>query len=1085
MGSTDNKRFLRRVAQYIANTGDTSQSEVRDISRTWMIFPNKRSIIFARTYLKDALSGATLMPKMMTLTAFLEKMSGLTEITEIEALFKLYSVYRDVYKTAGGDPDKRMTFDTFVHIGKMVLSDFNDVDAYMVDAKKIFINVERYKEIKSYYLSEEQNEAIKRLFGRDPDLYNEEHLWKHIRTDDMDEDVRAKFIRIWSILLDLYNRFTKQLTDEGYGLKGHIQRTVYHILKDTLHFPFEKICFVGIDGSTTSIMKLFELMRDRLVGEFFWDTIDRLPDDVYKIGNATLQRLRNLVKYFPMPEDFARNKPADLPEIQIISLPSKDLQAKCAGTILSELQAKASKNRRIFNYRADNTAVIMPDTSLMTSMMYSINSKIRSINVTMGIPCRQTPFATLIRRIVSMHLNARITKDGKALYYRGDIEALSSNHYAQMISPKDCIALNNMLKDRQYTYDSDKLKKCAPELASLFEPVKDDKDLQQVSEYFNNMLDTITLRLAQTRAEQVNVNVNGDVKPPKPATENAEPTDDENECVSSYELRILQAYREAMATILDMAERYKIEPGEKNFFVMIERIFGALNINFRGTPLRGVQIMGVLESRNLDFDNVILMSANERVFPRRHLMHSIIPPNIRLAYNLPTSADIESQYGYFLFRLLNCARRIYFIYDSRVGQNGSGEMSRYLLQMTQLLGNKNIKQKVFLPKLQMTQPRKITIDKDQMAMDLLKQFTTDTDKGGLKLSPSSLKHYLSCPLMFFLGTVCGFVDDDEVTPYISASTYGSIVHAIMEELFNRHKDGIIDNAVIDNILSSDIKKLAKEKINDIYYNKRFSNNLDLMPGEGLLIADIINYLIHEQLKKEKAKTPFVFKAAELDFAYRWKLANGREFNFKGIIDRIDLMLSEDEYKKIDDRRKNEQTEDAKYNPNDFTKLRFIDYKTGKDKRNVSSLDKMFGDNPNTRNDAIFQLLTYAHAFEYLVRNDPADKKIGKKNEGKEDFSWIKGTLPEEGIKPELYLIRSSFTDKKERKVDDVKISNGKKSETIKSHKDENVKSFMERFEQLIDRIFDDSTPFGQTNDQNNCRYCSFLRLCDRKIKSLW
>lgn len=1077
MGSNDNKRFLRRVAHYIANTGDTTQSEIRDISRTWMIFPNKRSIIFARTYLKDALSGATIMPKMMTLTAFMEKMSGLTEITEIEALFKLYSAYRDVYTAVGGAPDKRMTFDTFVHIGKMVLSDFNDVDAYMVDAEKIFINVKRYKEIKSYYLSEEQNEAITSLFGRNPDLYNEDQMWKHIRTDDTDEDIRAKFIRMWSILLDLYNRFTKQLTDEGYGLKGHIQRTVYQVLKDTLQFPFEKICFVGIDGSTTSIRKLFELMRDRHVGEFFWDTIDRLPDDVYKTGNATLQRLRDLVKDFPMPKDFARNKCTDLPEIQIISLPSKDLQAKCAGTILSDLQAKASNDRSIFNYRADNTAIIMPDTSLMTSMMYSINSKIRSINVTMGIPCRQTPFATLIRRIVSMHLNARITKDGKALYYRGDIEALSSNYYAQMISPKDCIALNEMLKDRQYTYDSDKLKERAPELASFFEPVEDDKNLSQVSEYFKNMLDTITLRLANTRAVQVKAN--GNVKPEKPMVEDTESTDDENiECVSSYELRILQAYRDAMATILDFAERYKIEPGEKNFFVMIERIFGALNINFRGTPLRGVQIMGVLESRNLDFDNVILLSANERVFPRRHLMHSIIPPNLRAAYELPTSADIESQYGYFLFRLLNCARRIYFIYDSRVGQNGSGEMSRYLLQMTQLLDNRKITQKVYLPKLQMTQPRNITIDKDQMTKELLKQFTTDTDNGGLKLSPSSLKHYLSCPLMFFLGTVCGFVDDDEVTPYISAATYGSIVHAIMEELFNRHK-GIIDNAVIDNMLSCDIKKLAEEKIDEIYYNKRFSKNLNLMPGEGLLMAEIIGDLIREQLEKEKAKTPFVFKAAELDFAYRWILANGREFNFKGIIDRIDLMLSEDEYKNIDERRQNKQAED-KYDINDFNKLRFIDYKTGKDKRNVSNLDKMFGDNPGTRNDAIFQLLTYAHAFEYLVHNNPTHKI-----KGKEDSSWIKETEPEEGIKPELYLIRSSFTDKKERSIDDVKISNGKRSETIKSHKDENVNTFMERFEQLIDRIFDDTTPFGQTNDQNNCRYCSFLRLCDRKIKSLW
>lgn len=1099
---TKDNRFLRRVARYIATTGETSGG-IRDMSRTWMIFPNKRSIIFARTYLKDALTGPTVMPKMMTLTAFMEKTSGLTEVMSIEALFELYDSYRHVFRQAGGSPDKVLGFDAFAHPGKMILNDFSDVDAYLINPEQLFINLKRYKEIKSNFLTDEQKQAVQSILGCIPEG-DDDHFWRHINYGENGadgeadekgkntENIQFRFVRLWSIMLELYRHYTTRLADEGCGLKGQIQRVTADKIRaqDPESTPYDQVCFVGIDGSTVAIQKIFEILRDRREAIFFWDTVECLPEQARDADNTTLRRLRTLVSEYPMPEGFERIREWKIPEIHILGVPSKTMQAKYVGNVLEDLSKQRDGRRRVLNRRADNTAVVMPDSTLLTPLMYSINPEIQPLNVTMGLPCRLTPFASLIRRIVSMHLNAR-RRNNTWTFYRGDIEALTYNYYAQLISPKDCIALRDMLKDCQFTYTSEKLKSTTPQLAPIFEEVDDDRDISQVERYFTNVLDTITLQLARARAAQVTAEAaQTDDTTPMPndvaanvsaqiGMDDAEDDQRDGIGVSSYELRILQAYRDAMHSVFKMARRYNIEPGERNYFIMVERIFGVLNLNFSGTPLSGIQIMGVLETRDLDFDNVIVMSANERVFPRRHLLRSIIPPNLRAGYGLPTAADIESQYGYFLFRLLNCTRRAYFVYDSRVGQAGSGEITRYLLQLCHVLPKDKVRHKQLRPELQMTQPRKVEMPKDDFVRSRLKVFNSDPAHGGKYLSPSALKHYLACPLMFFLGSICGYKDDDEVTPYISASTYGTIVHAVLQDIFEARKDIIITKAVIDDILKEkthdDIKLIVSIKINQIYYNNRYEKGgYDAMPGEGQLMSDFITMLIKRQLEKERTKTPFVFKAAEFEFQYRWNISNDTALNFKGIIDRIDLINEPG----------NERPDDCIER---YDKLRFIDYKTGNDKRNATSVAHLFDSDPQKRNDAIFQLLTYAHAFECMVRDNPSDALVNKNVHFADnaEFDWIRRAEPSErGIKPEIYLIRKSFTDDLDPDVDQIKVG-GRKANPLQSHQQDEVAAFMEKFEEIICRIFDDHTPFTQTENQSNCTYCAFLKLCDRKVKSQW
>lgn len=1098
---TKDNRFLRRVARYIATTGETNGG-IRDMSRTWMIFPNKRSIIFARTYLKDALTCPTVMPKMMTLTAFMEKTSGLTEVMSIEALFKLYDSYRYVFRQAGGNPDKMLGFDAFTHPGKMILNDFSDVDAYLIDPEQLFINLKRYKEIKSNFLTPEQKRAVQSILGCCPES-DDDHFWRHITYGKNDTDgendengekvesIQFRFIRLWSIMLELYRHYTTRLAEEGCGLKGQIQRIAADKIRaqGLESTPYDQICFVGIDGSTAAIQAIFKTLRDRHRALFFWDTVECLPPQARDADNATLRRLRTLVSEYPMPKSFERIENWQTPEINILGVPSKTMQAKYVGNVLDDLAGQHDGRRRVLNRRADNTAVVMPDSALLTPLMYSISPDIRPLNVTMGLPCRQTPFASLIRRIVSMHLNARL-RNNTWTFYRGDIEALAYNYYAQIISANDCIALRNMLNDRQFTYTTENLKNTAPQLAPIFEEVNDDRDMSQVERYFTNVLDTLTLQLARTRAAQVAAEAaeSNDTATPTPngiaahVTTDMEDAEDEKQDgigVSSYELRILQAYRDAMHSVFEMARRYNIEPGERSYFIMVERIFSVLNLNFSGTPLSGIQIMGVLETRDLDFDNIIVMSANERVFPRRHLLRSIIPPNLRAGYGLPTAADIESQYGYFLFRLLNCARRAYFVYDSRVGQAGSGEITRYLLQLCHVLPKDKVHHRQLRPKLQMAQPRKVEMPKDDFVCSRLKVFNSDPANGGGYLSPSALKQYLACPLMFFLGSICGFKDDDEVTPYISASTYGTIVHAVMQDIFEARKDIIITKDVIDDILkektNDDIKLLVSNKINQIYYNNRYEKGgYNAMPGEGQLMSDFITMLIKRQLEKDRTKTPFVFKAAELQFQYKWNISDDTAFNFKGIIDRIDLINEPDD----------ERPDDCKER---YNKLRFIDYKTGNDRRNATSVAHLFESDRDKRNDAIFQLLTYAHAFECMVRDNPGDALINKTEHFADnaEFDWIRQAEPStRGIKPEIYLIRKSFTDDLDPNVDQIKVGKTK-AKPLQSHLQDEVAEFMEKFENIISCIFDDHTPFSQTENQSNCTYCAFLKLCDRKVKSIW
>lgn len=332
---TKDNRFLRRVARYIATTGET-KGGIRDMSRTWMIFPNKRSIIFARTYLKDALTCPTVMPKMMTLTAFMEKTSGLTEVMSIEALFKLYDSYRHVFRQAGGNPDKMLSFDAFAHLGKMILNDFSDVDAYLIDPEQLFINLKRYKEIKSNFLTPEQKQAVQSILGCCPES-DDDHFWRHINygesstdndgdeDDEKTESIQFRFVRLWSIMLELYRHYTSRLVDEGCGLKGQIQRVAVDKIRaqglDST--PYDQICFVGIDGSTAAIQEAFKILRDRRKALFFWDTVQCLPPQARDADNSTLRRLRTLVSEYPMPEGFERVTQWQIPEINILGVPSK------------------------------------------------------------------------------------------------------------------------------------------------------------------------------------------------------------------------------------------------------------------------------------------------------------------------------------------------------------------------------------------------------------------------------------------------------------------------------------------------------------------------------------------------------------------------------------------------------------------------------------------------------------------------------------------------------------------------------------------------------------------------------------------
>ena len=986
--------FLRQIARRYA--GD----EEGRAGRTCFIFPNKRSATFFRSAMEqEAGSRAARSLRAKTINSLAASLTRGKEATRLEALLVMYNEYRlliDEQSTVRSTSEA-MDFDRFAFWGDMLINDFNDVDRYLVDPDKIFVNARRFKEINSNYLTPEQADAIRRYWGEDRSHMAIERFWTHVDGKGQ-STVHTKFLRLWEVLAQLYHRYTESLHAKGLTTSGAIFREAAEAVKkgDALQrMPYSRYVFIGFNLLSTSEHVIFSHLRDRGMADFYWDCESSV---LLMPGNPAGQHIRTNMCEFPSLYPLDTQIPQREPEIEIIGVPGNMAQVSAAGETLARWIRPEERVTDPDN--AINTAVVLPDESLFIPLVHNMPQAISKINVTMGFPFRMSPISTLLRLITSLQMRARRGSGGPTFYHE-DVSNLLADPNVRRLSPEEADALaDDIAANRLFRVGESHISDSYPALAPIFTAVRLTDDTGLICDYLRRMA---SMMLDTADSQEVN-------------------------------RHFLQAYIKKIDEIQATIEHHGITMRGATLTGMIERALQNEIVHFKGEPLAGLQVMGMLETRALDFDNVIVMSMNERIFPRRHYASSFIPETIRRGYGLPTLDFQENVYAYYFYRLISRASRVTLTYDMRTSGLRTGELSRYAVQLLYLYSGAKVNHRQLKFGNIPVEHHNLTVEKTPRIMERLMRFTSEAPAGeGVNLSASNINTYLGCPLEFYLRYVEGFDPNDEMHDYIDASTNGTIVHDTAEAFYNMLKGDADSVTVTADMLRHHIDhpELALEKIITRVINRNFlrlgDDCLTPLKGESLIAGNLVRELILTMLRKEIELTPFTFISAEKPFFTEIDAGLPFRLRIKQRIDRIDRVAG---------------------------RLRIVDYKTGGDSTIIDAdLDRLFARGYSDVK-AVRQLIIYCMVYAADNHTD-------------------------EPIQPVIY----KFRDMALGGLQPLKIKTDRYRLDELTDYHQVIDGFTERLHSVLREIFDPERPFTATDDEKACTFCHFKAICGRSGKS--
>jgi hypothetical protein len=1051
--------FLKTVAQaYVEN-------EYEYLSTYCFVTPNKRSGVFLSKYFCDLFSAENipaLLPAIVPIAEFVETFTDKVEASKIEQLFILYSVYSDILNAQMSAEEKAkghnlVNFNTFQYWGDVLLNDFSDVDKYLVDPEQIFKNVKDLKEIKADFLTDEQIEVIKRYWNTNMEPGYERDFWEHIVKPG---DKNAKpgrnatgFIKLWQVMLDIYNSFRQKLDELGLTYSGKIYRDACEKLQhiSTEELLYRRYIFVGFNVLSESEKKIFSMLKALGIADFYWDFASPMFE---KKSNTACRFLPKLIKEFPSRYANTTTPVNYFPEVNVISMPTSSGQTKAVLPILQKLHPDAFlkpnddaplSNEQIRRRQADqerlfDTAIVLPDESLSLSMMRSLSDSVDTVNVTMGYSLRQTPVAQLLRTIISLQLRARKLKYDNTFYYE-DVLAVLANPLIRSNHEAECNEIAHIIQTyRLFNIERDKLSEFKA-LQPIFSVVSNVNDSNAVINYLDNLLCWIEdLLISGTQV-------------PKPDTQLDDDVDENISQVVSLEVGFVRGYRTAISELRRLANRYLgpytgVYLEDKTVFHLVERLAGSMSVQFEGLPLKGLQVMGVLETRSLDFDNLFILSMNERIFPRKHYTRSMIPHAIRAGYGMATIEHQESIYAYYFYRLITRAKNVYLLYDGRTSGVRSGDASRYINQLRYIIDTKRFGNKFHFSTgnypIEPIKNTKIIIPKSSQALEQLAKFKACTNPGAAcsncdkrrdggcrHFSASSLNTYINCPLQFYMQYILGFYPVDEPKEYMDEGTYGSIIHEVLERLYMQEKGDRDELPITSQIVDSWLK--SKFKLDDTLtrvikklYLKRKEDDPKPLEGDAMVFHNVMLRSLRMILRRDCQLNGKSFVSGEIPDYVRLT-TNRHCVNLSFRIDRIDHVFVNE--------------------PSGLDKsmqhIRLIDYKTGSDKTRCPNLASLFDSSRQDRQKAIFQLLLYSLA--YKQRHDH------------------KGP-----IQPYLYKFMTVAQEPFEPLIID-----SKKVECFSDYEDD----FVALFDKLLDEIFDENVPFKANPSDHSCKYCSFHKIC--------
>lgn len=903
------KSFLAYVAE------DIIQKYGTDLSRTAVVFPNKRASLFLNEHLARLTNGKPLWsPAYITISELFRQQSSLTVADPIKLVCDLHKSF---CLHTGSDE----TLDKFYGWGQLLISDFDDIDKNMADAERVFANLRDIHELDDLsYLTDEQRQLLKHFFSH----FTEEH----------ETELKQRFLRLWSHFTDIYHDFNERLAQQGLAYEGALYRSVVTNNQETItNNSYDRYLFVGFNLLQKVEQQLFSQLQKEGKARFYWDF-----DDYYMQQHEAGRFIASYLSYFPneldsQREDIYKNfqQPKD---ITYLAAPTEHIQARYVSKWLRD-QQRYKDGRR--------TAIVLCNEQLLPTVIHCLPDEVEKVNITTGYPLSQTPVASFIQRYYDMVLGGNSTRL---------VRAFHRHPYARFV--EDGQPLLTMLR-----------------------------------------------AIAQGAKEEI--------------------TD------PLFQESLFRAYT-LVNRLNALVESGDLQVSDTTLQRLVNQLIQQTTIPFHGEPAEGLQVMGVLETRNLDFEHVLLLSCNEGNMPKGVNDSSFIPHSIRQAYELTTVENKVSIYAYYFHRLLQRAKDVTILWNNATEDGQRGEMSRFMLQLL-VESRQHITQHTLQSGKSIARYTPAPIEKTPHVLDLLNQQFIGPDA---LLSPSAINKYMRCQLQFYYRYIAGIKEPDEPADEqeLDNRIFGNIFHQAADTLYHQLPKHVTREA-LDQLLKS---KIAIGKAVDDAFHEELPHAL--IGGLHLINREVIIRYLRQLIEIDKALAPFDILGLECDVYRELAVSDGQsasslQLRLGGRIDRLDQMSD--------------------------GRIRVVDYKTSSKKiKYLNSVEDIF-DPAKIHDHSDYYLQTFTYAD--IVSRQQAD------------ILHLTSDIRHHGVSPALLFIQHASA-----KDYDPTLCFGKvKILDIREHS----ARFCELLENKVNEIFMKNIPFTPTTDLKICQTCPYLQMCRR------
>ena len=956
--------FLKLVA------ADLYKHTEGNLAHTAVVFPNKRAGLFFNEYLAQESDSPIWSPAYVSISELFRSLSPWEVGDPVKLVCELYKIFRR-------ETQSTETLDDFYFWGEMLISDFDDADKNRVDTDKLFSNLQDLRNIMDDYtfIDDEQEEAIRQFF---------QNFSIERRTA-----LKERFISLWDVLGNIYKGFRESLASQNIAYEGMMYRHVIEHL-DVDKLPYEKYVFVGFNVLNKVEHTLFTQLKDAGKAVFYWDYDEfYMKENRQAVTHEAGEFIRRNLRDFPSPLSGELFKNLSKPkEVHYIASSTENAQARYLPQWIRNNLTTPEKE----------TAVVLCNEALLQPVLHSLPAEVKHVNITMGFPLSQTPVYSFLIALLELHTHGFNFKSGR--YTFQSVVTLLKHPYTRQLTGQAELLEKELTRNNRFYPLPGELGK-DEFLTRLFTPLSGNLNL--------------CIRLSETLQQVAGIY--------QANTSGTEDTDAFN-----------QLYRESLFKAYTTINRFRtlIEEDEltvqsETFRRLLVKVLSATNIPFHGEPAIGMQVMGVLETRNLDFRHLVLLSVNEGQLPKSGGDSSFIPYNLRKAFGMTTIEHKIAVYAYYFYRLLQRAERITLIYNTSSDGLNRGEWSRFMLQF--LIEWPHPITRQFLEAGQSPQGTSpITVEKTPDVMRRMQSLFDVRANPKAKFSPSTLNYYLDCPLKFYYRYVAGLSAPDEVSAEIDSATFGSIFHYAAEHIYKdlTTHGKVINKEALETLLRNDVKL---QDYVDTAFKKLFfnvpQNEKPEYNGVQLINSAVIARYLKQLLQNDLRYAPFTFIASEMEVDEPIDIQTPKgviKSRIGGIIDRMDSK--------------------------DGT-LRIVDYKTGGDADTPPHVESLFIPDKK-RSNYVFQTFLYA---AIMCRKQPTMK-----------------------IAPALLYIHRAAT---ETYSPVIQMGEPRKPKEAVEDFSKYEKEYRERLQGLLEEIFNPEKSFTQTEIIEKCTYCDFKALCKR------